>query len=333
MVLHVCERVVGGQAEDSHGHVTAPLDTGDASRHPGVREQSGACRPPLPLVFRALDGRRLGSVGVSIRHVSRSVLAVTLAGVLAARAGRRRRDRAGRRQRPEAGASGIGDPYWPLDGNGGIDVASYRIHDRYDLATKRLAGRTAVSFTGHRRPVQLHPRLPPPGPQGHRRRRRGRASTRTGGGHELPHHAEQGAAQRHHAHRSRDVRRQPGDAGLRRRAQLAGQHPRGRHHERAAHGCRGGSPPTTTRSTRRSWTSGSRSRRDARWSPTASCAAARRPGAARPGTGGPTSRWCPTWHSSPPVTSRWPRASVTGCRGWSRSPTGSHRRSSVGRCG
>jgi aminopeptidase N len=48
---------------------------------------------------------------------------------------------------PVDGASGIGDPYWPLDGNGGIDVRSYRIANRYALATKRLSGRTTVRLT------------------------------------------------------------------------------------------------------------------------------------------------------------------------------------------
>lgn len=45
------------------------------------------------------------------------------------------------------GASGIGDPYWPLDGNGGIDVARYEISNRYDLDSQRLAGRTRVVLT------------------------------------------------------------------------------------------------------------------------------------------------------------------------------------------
>lgn len=40
------------------------------------------------------------------------------------------------------GAPGIGDPYFPLDGNGGIDVLSYDVHDRYDLGTGRLSGWT-----------------------------------------------------------------------------------------------------------------------------------------------------------------------------------------------
>jgi len=42
------------------------------------------------------------------------------------------------------GAPGIGDPYFPLDGNADIDVLSYDIHDRYDLATGRLSGWTDV---------------------------------------------------------------------------------------------------------------------------------------------------------------------------------------------
>jgi aminopeptidase N len=45
------------------------------------------------------------------------------------------------------GSAGIGDPYFPLDGNGGIDVSAYDIHDRYDFATGRLSGWTRVSLT------------------------------------------------------------------------------------------------------------------------------------------------------------------------------------------
>jgi len=54
---------------------------------------------------------------------------------------------AARTDAPVDGASGIGDPYWPLDGNGGIDVASYAISNRYALATKRLSGHTRVELT------------------------------------------------------------------------------------------------------------------------------------------------------------------------------------------
>jgi aminopeptidase N len=45
------------------------------------------------------------------------------------------------------GADGIGDPYFPLDGNGGYDVQSYDVHDRYHFGTGRLAGWTTVTLT------------------------------------------------------------------------------------------------------------------------------------------------------------------------------------------
>ena len=48
---------------------------------------------------------------------------------------------------PTDGAAGIGDAYWPLDGNGGIDVASYTIHNRYDFRTGVLSGRTVIKLT------------------------------------------------------------------------------------------------------------------------------------------------------------------------------------------
>ena len=44
------------------------------------------------------------------------------------------------------GADGIGDPYFPLDGNGGIDVRRYSVHDDYDFATGRLHGWTRVTL-------------------------------------------------------------------------------------------------------------------------------------------------------------------------------------------
>ena len=42
------------------------------------------------------------------------------------------------------GSVGIGDSYFPLDGNGGINVRSYRIRDRYAFDTKRLSGSTVL---------------------------------------------------------------------------------------------------------------------------------------------------------------------------------------------
>jgi aminopeptidase N len=48
---------------------------------------------------------------------------------------------------PVAGAEGIGDPYFPLAGNGGYDVTGYDIHVRYDPATDRIEGHTTVTAT------------------------------------------------------------------------------------------------------------------------------------------------------------------------------------------
>lgn len=48
---------------------------------------------------------------------------------------------------PQAGASGMGDPYWPLDGNGGIDVAAYTIKNTYNLTTFALRGSTKLRLT------------------------------------------------------------------------------------------------------------------------------------------------------------------------------------------
>jgi aminopeptidase N len=42
------------------------------------------------------------------------------------------------------GADGIGDPYFPRDGNGGYDVAHYRIRDTYHIKSGRLAGWTDI---------------------------------------------------------------------------------------------------------------------------------------------------------------------------------------------
>ena len=42
---------------------------------------------------------------------------------------------AGARQEPAPGAAGIGDPYFPLDGNGGIDVQRYRDPRRATAST------------------------------------------------------------------------------------------------------------------------------------------------------------------------------------------------------
>jgi aminopeptidase N len=45
-----------------------------------------------------------------------------------------------------AGAAGIGDPYFPLDGNGGVDVLSYDVHDGYRFSDRRIRGWTTVTL-------------------------------------------------------------------------------------------------------------------------------------------------------------------------------------------
>jgi aminopeptidase N len=51
---------------------------------------------------------------------------------------------AGAQAAPSAGADGIGDAYFPLDGNGGIDVVSYDVNDRYRFGTRKLTGHTTL---------------------------------------------------------------------------------------------------------------------------------------------------------------------------------------------
>jgi aminopeptidase N len=52
----------------------------------------------------------------------------------------------GSRAGPVAGAPGIGDSYYPEDGNGGIDVLSYDVHDGYRFTDRRVRGWTTVTL-------------------------------------------------------------------------------------------------------------------------------------------------------------------------------------------
>lgn len=53
-----------------------------------------------------------------------------------------------RADEPEAvvGARGVGDAYFPLDGNGGYDVEHYDVRVRYDFARERLVGRAVLTI-------------------------------------------------------------------------------------------------------------------------------------------------------------------------------------------
>src|SRR3954447_11055928 len=45
------------------------------------------------------------------------------------------------------GAPGIGDPYFPLDGNGGYDATHYALNVAYDPKTDALRGLAAIDIT------------------------------------------------------------------------------------------------------------------------------------------------------------------------------------------
>lgn len=47
---------------------------------------------------------------------------------------------------PVTGARGIGDSYFPLDGNGGIDVTHYDVRVRYGFSSRRLVGRAVITM-------------------------------------------------------------------------------------------------------------------------------------------------------------------------------------------
>ena len=47
-------------------------------------------------------------------------------------------------QAPRKGAAGIGDPYFPKDGNGGYDVKHYNLKLRYNPRTDRLSGVASI---------------------------------------------------------------------------------------------------------------------------------------------------------------------------------------------
>src|SRR3954447_14763896 len=53
--------------------------------------------------------------------------------------------------RAERGASGLGDPYFPLDGNGGYDVGHYNLSVDYRPATDLLRGTARITARASRR--------------------------------------------------------------------------------------------------------------------------------------------------------------------------------------
>ena len=202
----------------------------------------------------------------------------------------------------------------------------YDVRDRYDFRERRLSGRTTLTVRATEAADPLQPRLPAAGPRGADRRRPGRV------------HQAAPARAADHARRPRSPADErftvtvqyagkPGAGRLRRRAQLARLAARGGHHERAAHGRRGGSPATTTRSTRPATTSGSRPARERE---VISNGRAGGPQGQRPAgdhaLAQRRSRWRRTSRSSRPATSPSGAARPTASRGCSRCPAGSRTR-------
>jgi aminopeptidase N len=81
------------------------------------------------------------------RPFARALSATLLGSLVAAAMGPVSGPAAGASPDPVAGAAGIGDPYYPLDGNGGYDVTHYDVHDSYRHQTHELTGWTDVSLT------------------------------------------------------------------------------------------------------------------------------------------------------------------------------------------
>src|SRR3954451_15152621 len=57
-------------------------------------------------------------------------------------------DNGGAHGTPHPGAPGIGDPYFPLEGNGGYDPQHYDLTFSYDPATDRLEGLAVITGPG-----------------------------------------------------------------------------------------------------------------------------------------------------------------------------------------
>ena len=86
-----------------------------------------------------------GSPFVTVRPVIRTRLAAVAITCCAALAASVALPAGALQAVPREGAAGIGDAYFPTDGNGGYDVRSYDIHDRYNVGTGRLSGWTVVT--------------------------------------------------------------------------------------------------------------------------------------------------------------------------------------------
>lgn len=96
---------------------------------------------------------------MALRRSARSRLAATVAGgvAIATLLSAGAVPTTAAEQVPIDGTAGIGDPYYPKDGNGGYDVAHYDVHvERYDLRTTALSGWTEISARATQHLASLH---------------------------------------------------------------------------------------------------------------------------------------------------------------------------------
>ena len=144
-----------GQANDSDGHVTLlslRTSTGgtgefrltvaecDRSRaQPSKHFPRPALARPSARVPRVRSARRPRP---RVHRVAGAAAALSLLAGLTSASAVEPQDRAG----AVRGSDGIGDPYFPLDGNGGIDVLRYRIHDTYRFGDRHLRGKTRITL-------------------------------------------------------------------------------------------------------------------------------------------------------------------------------------------
>ncbi|PXY31153.1 M1 family metallopeptidase [Prauserella muralis] len=82
-----------------------------------------------------------------VRTVLLTGLVCTLAACTAPQPERQERTTPPAPEGPAPGAAGIGDPYYPTDGNGGYDATDYAVSVRYQPRTGRLDGDTTVTAT------------------------------------------------------------------------------------------------------------------------------------------------------------------------------------------
>ena len=81
------------------------------------------------------------------------------------------------------GTSGVGDPYFPKDGNGGYNVGHYDLDLRYRPASDKLSGRATISATSNKRLSRLN--LDLVGLKVHRIKVNGKKAAWSRNGHEL----------------------------------------------------------------------------------------------------------------------------------------------------